>query len=122
VAQRLTGSLVTAGDLILTAETRHREAIVRADPLSFRRTFTIREFARLAAPLAPLAVTPTEADLRARVYEVSAQRGWAPPPAKGADEIGDPFGASVEIARGIAAEIAAAVDVVVATLGGRGTR
>ncbi len=54
VAQRLTPALMNAADLILTATTEHRSVVVQQMPLGFRRTFTLREFARLGAELDPL--------------------------------------------------------------------
>lgn len=116
VARQLTPDLVRAAELILTAETAHRSSIVRAEPMAMRRTFTLREFARLGAGLAPLAEISDEA-LRSRVGEVAAQRGWVDPPQPGADEIGDPFGAPLDVARSCAGQIAAAVDGVLAALG-----
>lgn len=118
VARRLTPGLVAAADLLLTAETEHRGLIVRADPLAFRRTFTMREFARLAAGLPSTDGGAVTADaLRARVAATAEQRGWSEPPAPGADEIGDPYGASLDVARACAAQIAAAVDATLAGLG-----
>ena len=51
VARRITPGLVRASDLVLTAETDHRSVVVRETPEAFRRTFTVREFARLGAGL-----------------------------------------------------------------------
>lgn len=117
VAQRLTSSHVAGADLVLTAESAHRSVIVQADPPTFRRTFTLREFGRLGAGLPPLAGAPTRQLLRHRVAEVAGQRGWVDAPDPGADEIGDPFRASLDVARRTAAEIHAAVVAIVAALG-----
>ena len=117
VARQLTAEDIDAADLILTAEAAHRSAILRADPLTFRKSFTMREFGRLGAALAPLDVKPTVEQLRARVVRVADQRGWVEAPAPGADEIGDPFGARLDVARQTAADIALAVDAIVSALG-----
>jgi protein-tyrosine phosphatase len=117
VARQLTAEHVSGADLLLTAETAHRSAIVRASPLTFRKTFTMREFGRLGAALGPLDGPPTVAQLRARVVEVADQRGLVEAPLPGADEIGDPFGAPLDVARQTAMSISVAVDAIVAALG-----
>ncbi len=116
-ARQLTGELVARADLILTAESLHRTHVVHENPLAFRKTFTMREFARLGATLGSLDTEPSENALRERVAEVAGQRGWAEPPLPGGDEIGDPFGAPLKVARVCAAGIAEAVDGIVAALG-----
>lgn len=116
-ARRLTADMIAAADLILTAETAHRSVVVQSEPLAFRRAFTIREFARLGAELPPLAGNPTPGALRARVAEVAEQRGRIDPGAPGADEIGDPIGAGLDVARATVAMIDQALDGVVRALG-----
>jgi protein-tyrosine phosphatase len=116
VARMFTGALAEKADLVLTAESGHRAQVVQAVPLAFRKTFTLREFARLGAGLGPLA-EPSEDALRNRVAEVAARRGWADPAAPGADEIGDPFGATLAVARTCAVAVADAIDGIVAALG-----
>lgn len=117
VARELTDAMIEAADLILTAETGHRSLIVQADPLSFRRVFTLREFGRLGGSL-PHPAGPVGADaLVARVAEIAGQRGNADPGEPGDDDIADPFGASLKVARGAAAEVAVAVDAVIDALG-----
>jgi hypothetical protein len=51
------------------------------------------------------------------VAEVAARRGSLPPAGTGVDEVGDPFGASLDVARACASQISSAVDLVIATLG-----
>lgn len=53
VARRLTPDLLADADLILTATIRHRDAAVGLAPTNLRKTFTLREFARLATYLDP---------------------------------------------------------------------
>ncbi len=118
VARRLSSSMIAGADLILTAETQHRSTVVQTDPVSFRRTFTFREFGRLGSHAELSVDQPMTVDaLVERVAEVAAQRGNAEPAAAGADDIDDPFGASLKVARGCAAEVADAVDAVIDTLG-----
>jgi protein-tyrosine phosphatase len=120
--RRLTEAMVADADLILTAETTHRSVIVQADPPAFRRAFTLREFGRLGAALGTLGAPVTVSALRERVGDVAARRGNAEPAEPGADDIGDPFGAPLTVARMRAAEVAAAVDLVIGALGLRRAR
>lgn len=117
VARRFTPALIDAADLILTAETSHRSIVVQSDPLTFRRAFTLREFGRLGADLGLLDELPTEEALRDRVEEVAAQRGIVDAREAGVDEIGDPYGAPIAVARLCGAQIVDAVDAAIAALG-----
>lgn len=117
VAQRLTPGLMNAADLILTATTEHRAVVVQQMPLGFRRTFTLREFARLGADLEELDGVVDPDVLRKRVAAVAEQRGWVEPGAPGADEIGDPYGEDLDVARTCVAQIAQTVTGVIRALG-----
>lgn len=117
-ARRLTSDMINDADLILTADSDHRSAILRAEPLVFRRTFTMREFARLGAALLPLVEDPSsEAVLRDRVAEVADQRGVVEPGESGSDDVGDPLGGGLEVARATVAMIDSATEGVVRALG-----
>ena len=117
-ARALTREIVHDADLILTAQSTHRTIVLNAEPALFRRTFTMREFARLGEDLGPIIGPPSDDELlRERVARVSAQRGWVQPPEAGLDEIGDPFGAGLDVARTIGEQISTAVNGVVAALG-----
>ena len=114
--QLVEARLIADADLVLTAETAHRSIITEAFPGSRQKTFTLREFARLAGEVDPLD-GPDVSALRARVAELAAHRARQRPiPARGAD-IGDPYGARLEMARTSAAQIADAVHVVIRSLG-----
>ena len=116
--RRVTTELVHDSDLVLTAESAHRSIIVSAHPLRFRKCFTMREFARLGAGLDSMAAPVTVDALRARVAEVADQRGQsdtAVGPAQ--DDIGDPYGAPLDIARARAAQVAEAIDGLIQVLG-----
>jgi protein-tyrosine phosphatase len=117
VAQRLTPGLMNAADLILTATTDHRSVVVQQTPLAFRRTFTLREFARLGTDLGAISGLVDADVLRKRVAEVAEQRGWVDPAGPGEDDIGDPFGADVDVARTCVAQIAQTVTGVISALG-----
>ena len=117
-ARALTREMAHAADLILTAQSSHRTLVLNAEPGLFRRTFTMREFARLGTNLGPIIGPPSEDQLlRERVARVSAQRGWVEPPDSGTDEIGDPYGAGLDMARLIGGQISEAVNGIIASLG-----
>jgi protein-tyrosine phosphatase len=117
-AQRLTAHLLARADLILTAERSHRSVVVQADPLAFRRAFTIREFARLGATLDRIEGPLTPQGLRRRVAEVAAQRGMvASVTPEVQDDIGDPFGGTLDDARVCGRQISEGIDAVISTLG-----
>ncbi|MFC7305773.1 low molecular weight phosphatase family protein [Streptomyces monticola] len=92
-SRRLTPDLVEDAGLVLGLAREHREAAVRLCPAALRRTFTLREFVRLASP----GGTPAEVVARA-----AAARGTVPP---GADDIADPWGAGYDALRACGAEI-----------------
>lgn len=116
-ARLLTPDMVAASDLVLTAESSHRSTILRAEPLEVGRVFTLLEFGRLGAGLGPL--DQVDADgLRDRVAEVAsvADRRGSTEPAN-ADDIGDPYGARIEVARACVQQIAVGVHAAIAVLG-----
>ena len=93
-ATRLDAGLIDAADLILTATREHRTAVVTTAPEALRKTFTMREFARLVDRV-PDPLPSSDADpadrARALVAAAAAQRGrgWAPPRD---DDVADPYG------------------------------
>ncbi len=52
-ARRLSRALLAESDLVLTAETAHRDRAAAMLPSAARRVFTLREFARLGARVPP---------------------------------------------------------------------
>lgn len=117
VARQLNQRLVESSDLVLTAIVEQRAQVMQSTPSAMQRVFTMREFARLGHPLGPLRREISEVALRERIIEVAAQRGRVEPPIPGADDIGDPFGASLPVVRECGAHISAAVDGIIAALG-----
>jgi protein-tyrosine phosphatase len=116
--RRLTREIVEQSDLVLTAERAHRTAVVRMESSSSWRTFTLREFGRLAAHVPLISEIHDPDDLRNRVAEITAQRGLqATAGGPGLDDIGDPFGGAVDIARRTAAQVSEAVDTAIRALG-----
>jgi protein-tyrosine phosphatase len=117
VARRLTPAMVAAADLVLTADSSNRSIVLQYEPLAFRRTFTMREFSRLGAEFGQADRPISRELLRARVALVAEQRGWVEPAAPGADDIGDPFGAGIDVARATVHALSGAVDGILAALG-----
>ena len=91
-ARDLTERLVANADLVLTATRQHRAGVVTTAPYAIRRTFTIREFARLVAAIPP---EPPEDDLGARaralVERVAAHRASTASVGPAADDLVDPY-------------------------------
>lgn len=84
-AKQLTEPMAAAADLVLAATRDIRADIVRSVPSAVRRTFTVREFARLAA-LMPDDAGPALSGLAAAV---AAERVGAP---DADDDVADPIG------------------------------
>jgi protein-tyrosine phosphatase len=114
-ARRLTEDLVKEADLVLTLTRAQRSLVVDLWPPAVRRTFTLRELARLLKQIDPSALpdgTPAER-LRIAMPLAVAKRGLrlASPEA---DDVVDPFGLSDETYAASFSEITAALEVVVA--------
>ncbi|WP_298944452.1 low molecular weight phosphatase family protein [uncultured Microbacterium sp.] len=102
----LTEGMLSSPDLILAMTRDHRRAIAELAPARLRSTFTVREFARLAAAvsdeelLAAADVVGADAGdrIRAAAAVVAAHRGIVPPPADPADDdVIDPYRREWEI-------------------------
>ncbi|MEW1913791.1 hypothetical protein AB0442_36100 [Kitasatospora sp. NPDC085895] len=102
-SRRLTAAMVAGDDLVLTAELAHRDAVIALCPAASRRTFLVREFARLvrhppvtAGLHAPQAADGSAAEQAARARELVAAaarfRGRMPWQEPALDEIADPDG------------------------------
>jgi protein-tyrosine phosphatase len=117
-ARRLTESLMKDADLVLTLTRAQRSLAVELWPPAVRRTFTVREFARLLEELDWSALrdgTPAER-LGAAMPLAAAQRGLRRASAQD-DDVIDPFRLSDDIYAASFAEIASAVNVIVRALG-----
>jgi protein-tyrosine phosphatase len=103
----LTAEMVTGADLILAASRRERAACAELSPAAVGRTFTIRQFGRLADALGPLCLDEVPAALRWRtlVAELRVVRGRLQPVPAGEDDLADPVAGPVEDFRACAAEI-----------------
>jgi protein-tyrosine phosphatase len=92
-ARELVAEHVVAADLVLGATREHRAAAVVLHPRAASRTFTLREFARLAAAVDPAALTADDPVERARelVRAAAGQRGLVPPERPSDDDLADPY-------------------------------
>lgn len=121
-SRQLTAAMVREADLVLAMTRDHRRAAVELIPAATRRTFTVRELARIGAALAgepPVRsseVDPTER-LRLAVLQAAGARGMVPQPDDPRDlDVVDPYRQSDEIFRESFDQLIPAVDGVVAFL------
>lgn len=90
-SRRFDADLAERADLVLTAERAHRSVVVTTVPTALRRTFTIREFARLITGTAPPAGTDPADRARAAVRLAARARGTQGYVPEELDAIGDPI-------------------------------
>ncbi|WP_173922500.1 low molecular weight phosphatase family protein [Agromyces sp. Marseille-P2726] len=130
VARQVDEQLIRDVDLVLGLSREHRRAIVELVPAVTRRTFTLREFAHLAASVtdadldaaAQSAQSPERepgvgAKLREAVVAAASLRGVVQPFASPDDaDVVDPFRRSAAIYESSAAQLVPAVKATVALL------
>lgn len=116
-ARRLTEQQLAPADLVLALTTAHRGDVVELWPAAVRRTFTLKELARLlgSVDVAALPVAGVGARLRAALPLASAQR--RPVGVPGGDDVADPYGRGPDAYVRSFAEIEAAVAAIAAVLG-----
>lgn len=92
-ARELVAELVVGADLVLGATREHRAASVVLHPRAAKRTFTLREFTRLAAAVDDAALPQGDVVERAGalVAAAAAKRGLAPPEHPSDDDLVDPY-------------------------------
>ncbi|WP_207908851.1 hypothetical protein [Pseudonocardia endophytica] len=98
VARQLRGDVLAGVDLVLGATPRHRSAILEEFPHLLDRTFSLREFARLAAEL-PRETLPPDAVARGHSVVAGARGMRGRVPAPDDDDIPDPMGGPPEAHR-----------------------
>ncbi|MDN3496512.1 hypothetical protein QL996_11270 [Planococcus sp. APC 4015] len=114
----LTTTMLDEQDLVLTMTRAHRRAVVSLAPRAVSSTFTLREFARLAAAIdhdsrAQVDEADPRGRLRALLLRAQSSRGSLPfPSAPDLDDIADPYRRSAEAYARAAEQIEPAVDVV----------
>lgn len=118
-ARRLRREHLTGATLVLTATRRQRSLCTALAPSALHRTFTLRQFARLAAE----ATVPADrrgSPLRAAVAAAARARGRLQPAAPDADDLRDPIGGSPADFRRCAEEIERSIRPVLALIGTAG--
>ncbi|MET4639289.1 low molecular weight phosphatase family protein [Mycetocola sp. 2940] len=123
VARELNTRLIDDAQLIFAMSRDHRRAVAELSPRAVRRTFTIREFARIAAEvtdddLAHVAALPLD-DVSGRLAEtagvVAAMRGMVSPAgALDDDDVIDPYRRPSDVYERSVSELRPAVDSAVA--------
>jgi len=95
-ARELVRDDVVGADLVLAATREHRAAAVVLHPRAAARTFTLREFSRLANAVDRAVLPGDDALARARalVPAAAALRGRVRAQAPGEDDLADPYGAT----------------------------
>ncbi|WP_229403421.1 arsenate reductase/protein-tyrosine-phosphatase family protein [Micromonospora okii] len=114
-SRALTAGHLADAALVLTASRRQRSACVSLTPVAVHRTFTLRQFGRLAA----LASAPDDAwggALRAAVRAAARARGRSQPGAASDDDLADPIGGTPADFRRCAREIERSLAPVVALI------
>lgn len=106
--------------LVLTASRRQRAYCVSAAPATLHRTFTLRQFGRLAAAATPPGPTSPMDLLPTVVSAVARARGRVQPAPADADDLPDPVGGTAADFRRCAARIEAALRPVVDLIGTAG--
>ncbi|MGZ5410293.1 MAG: arsenate reductase/protein-tyrosine-phosphatase family protein [Aeromicrobium sp.] len=94
----VTADMIRVSGLILTATREHRSSVLGLDPMALRRTFTLLEFAQLAAEY-------SNQPLDALIVESSRHRSHA----KGEIDIEDPFRQGELVNQQVAEKILGAV-------------
>lgn len=120
-ARRLTPALLDGADLVLGLARDHRSVAVQMWPSALRKTFTLREFARLATRISPAelaAVVGDGASLpeRLRTLVELAPLHRSPVMHPDLDDVPDPFGRDVEAFEAVHVQIVRAVEEIVSAL------
>ena len=118
-ARQLAPGMVAQADLVLALTRRHRSAVVELVPAAVRRTFTLRELARLVQDVDPASLpgaNATTADrLRALVPLAAGRRGLsAHRPAD--DDVVDPYRGDAALYRKAFGQLLPAVETIVAAV------
>jgi protein-tyrosine phosphatase len=113
-ARQLTPRMLRGTDLILTMTAAHRRDVVRLDPSVLKRTFTIREFARMLTVLEERDAGPApDADLvtwwKALPERAAAVRHLALVGNAAENDVADPYRLGPEAYQRMADELAPAV-------------
>ncbi|MBD8207677.1 MULTISPECIES: arsenate reductase/protein-tyrosine-phosphatase family protein [unclassified Microbacterium] len=124
-ARQINMAMIRRADLVLTMAREHRRVVVQHVPAAMRRSFTLREFARIAEVVRPqledavraAGAQTAEDAVRAGVALAAALRGTVPPPADPSDfDVIDPYRRSEDIYEQSFDELRPAAEVVASYL------
>lgn len=125
-ARQLERQMIIDSDLVLALAREHRRHVVEEVPAAVRKTFTLREFALLAASVtdddlddarSPLDGDSLDAKLRAAVVAAASLRGVVAPFENADDaDVVDPYRQSDEVYETSAAQLVPAVQTAVGLL------
>lgn len=116
-ARELTAAMVRDAHLVLAATAEHRSAVLSHEPSALRRSFTLKEMARLCAVAG---VEPVEGESPARravrvVASAASARGTVRVDPRDNDVV-DPYGATLDVYRRRRDEIADATRAIASAL------
>lgn len=117
--RRLRPEHLAAATLVLTATRRQRSVCTSLAPVALHRTFTLRQFARLAGAAEPRAAR-SGSPLRAAVEAAALARAGLQPAGPDADDLRDPIGGTPADFRRCAEEIERSLRPVLALIGSAG--
>lgn len=119
-ARQVTEAMLRRAGLVLALTRAHRSALVELAPAVVRRTFTLRELARLATDVGAHALPPGTAGerLAALVPLAGARRGVVRPAQAEDDDVVDPYLQSDATYARSFAQLAPAVDAIAAVVRG----
>ncbi|MER7334438.1 MULTISPECIES: low molecular weight phosphatase family protein [unclassified Micromonospora] len=125
-SRRLRAEHLVGATLVLAATRRQRSVCTALVPAALHRTFTLRQFARLAeaadaADPADHAVTdPADGPVRAAIRAAARARGRLQPASPDADDLVDPIGGTAADFRRCAEEIERSLRPLAALIGAAG--
>ncbi|MGO4247967.1 low molecular weight phosphatase family protein [Paenarthrobacter sp. RAF54_2] len=111
-ARQLTPAMLRHSDLILTMSSRHRPEVLQLDSSLLKRTFTIREFARMLNVLlddASVAPSGTIADWHQVPARAAAVRHLAIPEDASDNDVVDPYRRGSDVYKQMEDELAPAI-------------
>jgi len=115
-ARQLTPKLLKESDLVLAMTAQHRGAVMQLDPSLLKRTFTIREFARMLQVLeqrdAPAAAVDLPAFWRGLPARAASVRHLALAPEASDNDVIDPYRRGQEQYNQMEAELAPAIQTI----------
>jgi protein-tyrosine phosphatase len=108
-SRQLDVMMLSHADLILTAGREHRAVAMRLLPAAIGRTFTILQFARLAAAVGPITSEDPGELGRQLLAEAKSARSTLQPVSPDQDDLSDPIGGPLEGFQVCAATVAEAI-------------